>query len=620
MAQPILLSKRRSGELLLRGLPPVFSPLVRRIAVVLAALLLYVNTIPHDRALDDNIVITSNAFVQRGVAGIPDILTHDTFRGFLSTLGAESELTGGRYRPLSLVTFAIEQSLTGGSPHVAHAVNVLLYAVTGLLLLVLLERHFLTGRPWAAFLAALLFVVHPVHTEVVANIKSRDEILALLFALAALKLHMDRIAEPKAPGATARLAGTVVCFFLALLSKESALTFLAVVPLALYTFRKMRAAKAVLATLPFAATTLVYLTLRLGIVGVGRPTSSEILNAPFLHATGAQKLATIASVQLDYLRLLVWPNPLAADYAFAQIPYSSFGDLRVWLSLGIHGALLAVAAALLPRRSVLAFAILYYFATVAIVSNLLVDIGAMMGERFLYMPSLGFALAAGLGLGLLAEGAAAIRRGIAGSLAAGAVLLASFHTVDRNRAWEDNTSLGLADEVVSCGSASANLRAGLSYFELSTRTGNDEERKALLQRAVEKMRRAVAIHPTYNQAEFSLGAALCRLGDVEAAEEHWNRARERYPSFPGLVEYDQILARWHADEGARAGAAGDLESARAHLEKSVRYGPGVAGSWSMLGGALHGLGRIPAARAAWERAVELDPADEQSRRGLEATK
>ena len=63
-----------------------------------------------------------------------------------------------------------------------------------------------------------------------------------------------------------------------------------------------------------------------------------------------------------------------------------------------------------------------------------------------------------------------------------------------------------------------------------------------------------------------------------------------------------------------------LEAARDHLKKSVRYGPGVASTWSMLGGALHGLGQIPAARAAWERAVQLDPKDEQSRAGLEATK
>ncbi|MFN0008916.1 MAG: hypothetical protein ACKVXR_13525 [Planctomycetota bacterium] len=603
---------------------PAFSPLVRRLAIVLAAILLYVNTIPHDRALDDNIVITSNSFVQRGVAGVGDILFHDTFRGFLATLGAESELTGGRYRPLSLVTFALEQSLTGGDPHVAHAVNVLLYAITGLLLLVLLERHFLAGRPLAAFLVALLFVVHPIHTEVVANIKSRDEILALLFALGALKLHLDRLAQPKARGANARLAGTIACFFLALLSKESALTFLAVVPLVLYTFRRMSANKAVLATMPFALTTLVYLTLRMGIVGVGRPTSSEILNAPFLHATGAQKLATIVSVQLEYLRLLVWPNPLAADYAFAQIPYSSFGDARVWISLAIHGALLAAGLLLLPRRSVLAFAILYYVATVSIVSNLFVDIGALMGERFLYMPSLGFALAAGFGLERLAEGAAfllpALRRALAACLAGSAILLASFQTVVRNRAWENDTVLGITDQDASAGSASANLRAGIGYLDLSSRAEGEEERKALLQRAVERMRRALEIHPTYNQAEFSLGAALCRLGDVAAAEEHWNRARERYPTFPALVEYDSILARWHADEGARLGAAGELAAARGHLEKSVRYGPGVASSWSMLGGALHGLGEIPAARAAWQRAVQLDPSDEESRRGLEATR
>src|SRR5262249_59969728 len=131
---------------------------------------------------------------------------------------------GGRYRPLSIVTFAIEQQIFRGNPHVSHAVNVILYGLTGWALFAVLRllwggatsAGWSLGLPWVA---TLLFLSHPVHTEVVANIKGRDEILALLGALVSLICQL-RYVEKRRP---LWLVGAGLAFFLALLSKESAL-------------------------------------------------------------------------------------------------------------------------------------------------------------------------------------------------------------------------------------------------------------------------------------------------------------------------------------------------------------------------------------------------------------
>jgi hypothetical protein len=195
------------------------------LVLIFMAFLLYGQTIRNGYMLDDRLVITENSVVKQGVSGIPTLLTHDSFYGFDNDLGR----TGQRktYRPLSFVMFAVEWQFFPNMPVAGHIVHVILYAGLGVVLLFLLRRLFRASSKekngsflteWLPFGAALLFVVHPIHTEVVNNIKSRDEILALLCALGSLLLLIKSIdtTSPKLH------VTSVLLFGLALLSKESA--------------------------------------------------------------------------------------------------------------------------------------------------------------------------------------------------------------------------------------------------------------------------------------------------------------------------------------------------------------------------------------------------------------
>jgi hypothetical protein len=157
----------------------------------LLAVLLYANTLTHGFVQDDAIVITDNMFTTQGVKGIPGILTKDTFFGFFKVEGKETLVSGGRYRPLTLVVFALLYEVFGLDPFPYHLLTVLLYALTCVLLyrvlLLLLREHSGLGAG-VAWMATLLFTVHPIHTEVVANIKGCDEIVALLGSLGATAL------------------------------------------------------------------------------------------------------------------------------------------------------------------------------------------------------------------------------------------------------------------------------------------------------------------------------------------------------------------------------------------------------------------------------------------------
>src|SRR5258708_14397470 len=165
-----------------------FSEHWRQLSIIfLLAVGLYIQSASFDYVLDDTILIVNNKFTQQGIKGIPDIFGYESFKGYF---GDQKEMVeGGRYRPLSIATFAIEKTLTNGNKTISHLINILLYALTGILLYRVLLFMFPTARSGVSekkwfftvpFVAVILFIAHPLYVEVVANVKFPDEIFALL--------------------------------------------------------------------------------------------------------------------------------------------------------------------------------------------------------------------------------------------------------------------------------------------------------------------------------------------------------------------------------------------------------------------------------------------------------
>jgi hypothetical protein len=210
------------------------------IIIFLFAFLLYANTLGHQWAQDDTVVITNNMFTQEGISGIPSIFGKDTFYGYFKIEGKASVVAGGRYRPLTVAMFAIVYQFFGMSPFPFHLLTVLLFAFLCFLLYItlnLLLRHYRDpgyGQT-VSFATAMLFAALPVHSEVVANVKGCDEIVTLIGSLGALYFIVKAIDTRKL---VYSILGSL-SFFLALLAKENAVTFLLVIPLALVLFRKV---------------------------------------------------------------------------------------------------------------------------------------------------------------------------------------------------------------------------------------------------------------------------------------------------------------------------------------------------------------------------------------------
>jgi len=574
------------------------------------AFLLYANTLTHGFVQDDAIVITDNMFTVKGVEGIPGILNKDTFFGFFKVEGKETLVSGGRYRPLTLVVFALLYQVAGDNPFPFHLLTVLLYAATCVLLyrtLLLLLQGWKAGReqaPLVAWIAALLFAAHPIHTEVAANIKGCDEIVTLLGSLGALWLTL-RYAD------TGKMLWGVlaaVVFFLACLSKENAATFVVVIPLALWFFRSATVSQSIRASLPVWIGFLAFFVIRGSILQWkfgGAP--MELMNNPFLKIEGTQwvaftageKFATILYTLGKYLVLLVFPHPLTHDYYPRFIDLKTFADSGVLLSLAAYGALAWYVVAGLGQRDPVRFSILFFLLTISIVSNLVFPIGTNMGERFAFMPSVGFCLAAAVLLVRPNNWKTAV--GIAVAVA----LLFSVKTVLRNPVWVSNESLFFSDVETSVNSAKINNACGGVLFEKAQTEKDEVKRQDLLRRSFDYANQALTIYPNYKDALITRAGCQYYLKNYDGAVADYRVAAQLASNDPKPRTYLAMALR---ETGKYYGEQkGDLATAMQHLRESWKINPEDAETARLLGVANGVQGRNAEALAWFQKAVDLAP-------------
>lgn len=504
------------------------------ILLFVLAIGLYVNTLPHGYVLDDKIAITENQFTKQGFSGIPDILTTDAFVGFY---GKEKNLVAGkRYRPLSIVTFAVEYQIFGRSPFVSHLINVLLYAFTCLLLYHLMKRMFpdRRGNVWyltTPFIIAVIFVVHPLHTEAVANIKGRDELLALLASLGALYYSLKWLDTNKVKS----LLLSAACLFAGLFAKENTITFLLIIPATVRfcTDHSLKRNITSFSVLFFA--TVVYLGFRIYLLGIPDGTEAkELMNNPFLNASVSDKYATIFYTLGIYLKLLAYPHPLTHDYYPNQIPIIGWMDYRALVPLALYIYMTVLAFIGFKTKKPTFYAFLFYLATLSIVSNIVFPIGSFMNERFMYMPSIGYCIALGIAVtfGIYKHiPSTKINQYLINTAFLLLLIGYSIKTIHRNTAWESDFSLATTDVIVSSNSAKANMSAGLSLIDAAKEEKNANKKQNLLIQSVGYLKKSLEIYPTYIQPMLLMGNALFELGDLKNSSLYFENCLRINPKY-----------------------------------------------------------------------------------------
>ncbi len=584
-----------------------FHPKLVALLLFLLALPLYANTIPNGYAVDDTIFITDNVYTKQGIRGIPDIFSHDSFQGYFQE--KKELVSGGRYRPLSIATFALEYQVAGLRPALGHTVNLVVYGVVCALVYLLLLRLLppVPRTPWwiaSPFLITLLFMTHPLHTEVVANIKSRDEILGLLFGVAAFHAFLTWFERPAGRGVLYLAAGALL-YFLGLLSKETLIPFLGIIPLGIWFFRKVDARRlgVVLATmaLPLAG----YFAIRATFAGAMKIVrTADLLNDPFSYATLEQRMATVFKTVGIYLRLFFVPHPLSSDYYYNQVPLTRLGDPASFLPALLTVGLAVFALLGTRRKNAIAFGLLFFAISFAIVSNLFFSIGTTMAERFLFTPSLGLAIATVL----VVRAAFEKLLGKAGPRAAAIFLILvsaafSVKTVLRNADWKDNTTLFLTDIKVSPNSAKIQAAVASVLEDEAKEKRDPARRQRLMDEAIGHFKKALEIYPEHSLAWFGLGNLLSGLGKERAAE-----AIQCYRHVLALEPEKAVAYR---NLALNAEQLGDYETALEGIRRYRSFKPADVEAGLRESNYLAQSGQIEQAASVREELVRANPRNAQ---------
>lgn len=416
--------------------------LLALLLIGIAAFLAYANTLENEFVFDDHKIIRDNTSI-RSLSNVPGIFRNMFVYQPLKGQGTKIDPS---YRPLRYLSYAIDYQFTGLSPTGYHISNILYHIIASFLVFLLLRR--LTRHFGVALGVTMLFVLHPVHTEAVAYLTGRKDVLCAIFYLLAFLAFLKYRDQPKLKYAVL----LPLCFALAFMAKEMAITLPAV--MMLYDlgrwFRRSKGGiKEFLRSLFSGANLAVYVpTVVLALLFSA---AALLLKNPagmgeewIGYWGGSLYVSTLTMFRgvFHYMRLLFIPLGLTADYSYNAFPVSQslFNPVATLLSMLVLGFILVVGAYLLARRRFLpGFAILFFFVSLIPVLQI-VPLPERLAERFLYLPSLGLMILAALGLGWLLRRSAAAR--VLG-LSALALLVVVFFalTYQRNRDWQNPFTL-----------------------------------------------------------------------------------------------------------------------------------------------------------------------------------
>jgi len=486
------------------------------------ALLLYVNTVSFEYTMDDDIFFLKHRSVQQGLSGTWEIFSHGSMEKFDNTKGVQT------YRPAYLLVFALEKQLFGEVPAVSHLINVLLYALLSFLLFSLLRVLLRDHDPLIPALVTLLFIAHPLHTEVVASVKSRDEILAAIFCLLAWRSYLQYIDR----GGKTDLLKAAGWFLVASFSKESTVAFLAVYPLSAVMFRGRKVKQALMDAFPFVLISAGYVAVRVGIEGTvneysGLPVLANVLTA----ATDLSQLfATKLEILWYNLKMVFVPWPLAWDYSYNQIPLVGFDSLLPWISLAAYGATLFIGIRYFRSRPLLSFGCWFFLLTSSPTNNFFINNTTTFGERLLFTPSLGACMILVTGAALAAKtGLDRLTRDAARSLLRPVAVMAavfSLLTIVRGADWKDNLSLFRTGVEVNPESSRTQYSLASELFRLAQKLPEGVQRTDYLNRSGDCFRKSIAILPENFQARYNYALYSSYVGDTATAVLEYRRILE----------------------------------------------------------------------------------------------
>jgi len=495
------------------------------------------------------------------------------------------------FRPLVTLSFSINRHLLGEDAGAYRVGNLLLHVLAtllaGLFCLVL------TRSPITAFLAGVLFAVHPVHSDAVASIANRTELLCACTYLGALILYLRGRADPAGPR-WRWFTVSLVVFALALCSKENAVTFPGVILLCegWFAWQRKKEARDWFTELRWgylACSVLLvvaYLGWRVAILpepfgGATPPQDNPIVDAGLLG-----RLMTPFKQFAVALEVLLVPIRLTADYTVNALPVvTTLFDPMAWSGLTAFVLLTVFAIRGAKKGSFVAFGVIFFGITYALVSNTLILSTIIFAERLLYLPSVGFCLVVAVWLVPWLNGP---RGKVVWVGFAALILLLGMRSMARDMDWSSESDL-----------MRSSLEARPQSAKLHSKLGKIALDEGDLERARHELETAVSIYPNNTLTLLNLGIVEQLEGNLSEAERLFWQADSTLPE--GLGEVFNALCSVRVELNRF-----DEETKRVCEEALGRrsHEALVIANYARY---LGGIRESDGARRAFEHALQLEP-------------
>jgi len=527
--------------------------------IIIAGALVYTNSLNGDFLWDDETLVEFNPYV-KDWAHLPKILT--------SRLGSVANEAGAFYRPVQTLTYLIDYSLWNRNVIGYHVTNVFWHILSAICVFGLIQSLFHDGK--LSLITALIFVVHPLHTEAVSYISGRADPIAAVFILMTFILYL-KCDQNWSKSLMGLMAG---CYLLALLSKEYALILPVLIGFYHFTYKSKVNKKAFITLI---AATAAFVLWRLLVIGTAKIAEGE---APDLST----RLPGVFVALFNYFRLMVWPVDLHMEYGGILFPMS---HPKAILGLIMTASILFYMFNRREKDRFLFFCAGWFFITLLPSSNLLMPINAYMAEHWLYVPLIGAILIVARPLGKMMEGQR--YRMLSFLLLAGLLVFGGTATARQNRYW--NNDVSFYKRMLKYAPDSSRLYNNLAkaYHDAGK---NDE--------LIELLRSAIKLQPDNALAHNNLGNAYKEIGKYDLAIDSYKKAIAISPDHAG--PYYNISSLY-------TDVLGNDEKAIELLHKAIEMSPYFSKSYNKLGLLYFEKGKKEEALSLLEKALKLNPDD-----------
>jgi tetratricopeptide (TPR) repeat protein len=474
----------------------------------------------------------------------------------------------GNYHPLTLLSLGIDRILGGGSPFMFHFTNLLLHLLNSFLVFLLVKR--LTQNNILALLTFVLFGVHTLHVESVAWVAERKDVLYTFFFLLSLVLCMSYATSRK----FLHYSLALLFFILSLLSKGQAVVLVALLPLIDYVKgRKWLSVKVLAEKAPFLALSLIFAW-----IAFRAQASSNYVHFEYFSLPERFAFASYGFTQ--YLIKSILPTGLSALYPYPARLANGNIPVSYWFYAISFPAFIVGSYFLIKRSKIYTFGLSMFFLSILPLLQLIPVGGAIMADRYFYIPSVGLLLC--FAAGLLEIKKTTIRY----ALIILFTLVLSFMTYSRCSVWKDNISLW-EDEVRKNDAYQA------GYYNLGIAFYKEGEQD----KAIESYSKAIEIDPKYTDAYFSRGLAWDNAGKIENA----------IADYSGAIESNPKYTQAYVSRGVAYGKSGKLDKSIADFSAAIGIDPEYRDAYTNRGVAWLNLGQWDNAIADCTKAIEIDP-------------